>query len=120
MRKPDYRRLLTVLRREGEPDKVPFYEHFVDREVMELILGEPIPALSPDLSADLKEKYILALIKFYRKLGYDYVPFETPLKLPRANRLRAKDTAVISRGIREWQDENKGEIETIKDFEAYP
>lgn len=120
MRRPDYRRLLIVLRREGEPDKVPFYEHFVDREVMELILGETIPALSPNLSAELKEKHILALIKFYRKLGYDYVPFEIPLNLPRTNRLRARDTAVLSRGIREWQDENRGEIETMEDFEEYP
>ncbi|MEM2702787.1 MAG: uroporphyrinogen decarboxylase family protein [Candidatus Bathyarchaeia archaeon] len=120
MRKPDYRRLLTVLRREGEPDKVPFYEHFVDKEVMELILGEPIPALNSNLNAGLKEKHISALIKFYRKLGYDYVPFEIPLNLPRTNRLRAKDTATFSRGIREWQDENRGEIETIDDFESYP
>jgi len=120
MRKPDYRRLLTVLRREGEPDRVPFYEHFVDKEVMELILGETIPALSLNLSVDLKKKHILSLIRFYRKMGYDYVPFEIPLNLPRTNRLRARDTATLSRGIREWQDENRGEIETMEDFEEYP
>ena len=120
MRKPDYRRFITILKREGEPDKVPFYEHFVDKEVMELILGETIPELSFDLSPELKEKHILALIKFYRKLGYDYVPFEIPLNLPRTNKLRTKDTAILSRGIREWQDENRGEIETIEDFETYP
>jgi len=65
MKKPDYRRFITVLKREGEPDKVPFYEHFVDKEIMESILGETIPELSFDLSPELKEKHILALIKFY-------------------------------------------------------
>jgi len=120
MRKPDYRRLITVLKREGEPDRVPFYEHFVDKEVMEAILGEAIPALSLDLSPELKVKHVSALIKFYRKMGYDYVPLEVPLNLPRANRLRAKDTAPLSRGLREWQDENRGEIETMEDFETYP
>jgi len=126
MRKPDYRRLITVLKREGEPDKVPFYEHFVDKEVIETILGEtlPIPKIIPEpnqnLSPELKVKYISILIKFYRKMGYDYVPLEVNLHLPRANKLRTKDTAPLSRDVREWQDENRGEIETMEDFKAYP
>ncbi|MBS7634137.1 uroporphyrinogen-III decarboxylase-like protein [Candidatus Bathyarchaeota archaeon] len=120
MRKPDYRRLTTILRREGEPDKVPFYEHFVDKEVMETILGEEMPAINQNLNPKLKRKHVAALIKFYRKMGYDYVPLEIPLNLPRTNRLRARDTAPLSRGVREWQDENRGEIETMEEFEAYP
>jgi hypothetical protein len=43
--KPDFDRLLKVLWMEGEPDRVPFYELFADREVMETITGEPIPRL---------------------------------------------------------------------------
>lgn len=61
-----------------------------------------------------------ALVKFYRKLENDYVPFEIPLNLPRTNLLTAEDTAPLSRGVRVWQDENKGVIETTEDFEAYP
>ncbi|MEM2912883.1 MAG: uroporphyrinogen decarboxylase family protein [Candidatus Bathyarchaeia archaeon] len=120
MRKPDHRRLTTILKREGEPDKVPFYEHFVDKEVMEAILGETVPAINQGLNPKLKRKHVAALIKFYRKMGYDYVPLEVPLNLPRTNRLRARDTAPLSRGVREWQDENRGEIETMEEFEAYP
>ena len=116
-RKPDYRRLLTVLRREGEPDRIPFYEHFVDKEVVEAILGERLP---PPTSRESEVRYLTALVKFYRKLGYDYVPFEIPLNLPRTNLLTAEDTAPLSRGMRVWQDENKGVIETMEDFEAYP
>ena len=116
-RKPDYRRLLTVLRREGEPDRIPFYEHFVNKEVVEAILGERLP---PPTSRESKVRYLTALVKFYRKLGYDYVPFEVPLNLPRTNLLTAEDTAPLSRGVRVWQDENKGVIETMEDFEVYP
>jgi uroporphyrinogen decarboxylase len=116
-RKPDYRRLVTVLKREGEPDKVPFYEHFVDNEVIETILSEQLPLL---VSHELKVRHLSLLVKFYRKMGYDYVPFEVPLNLPRTNVLTAKDTAPLSRGVRVWQDENRGEIETMEDFEAYP
>jgi len=119
-RKPDYNRLVTVLRREGEPDKVPFYEHFVDKEVMEAILDEPMPNLSSEFSLELKERYVLFLIKFYSKLGYDYVPLEVPLNLPRNNLLITTDIAYLSRGTRTWQNENEGVIETWEDFERYP
>jgi len=48
LEKPDYKRLLTVLWNEEEPDRIPFYEHFVDLEVIEYILGERLRML--DLS----------------------------------------------------------------------
>jgi len=42
--KHDYDRLLMVLWNE-EPDRVPFYEHLVDNEVIEAITQEPINKL---------------------------------------------------------------------------
>ena len=41
---PDFERFFKVLWGE-EPDHVPFYEHLVDNEVIETIIGEPVPAL---------------------------------------------------------------------------
>jgi hypothetical protein len=41
---PDFERFVKVLWGE-EPDHVPFYEHLVDNEVIEAIIGEPVPAL---------------------------------------------------------------------------
>jgi hypothetical protein len=41
---PDLERFVKVLWGE-EPDRVPFYEHLVDNEVIEAIIGEPVPAL---------------------------------------------------------------------------
>jgi len=113
----DYRRLLKVLWCE-EPDRVPLYEHFVDIEVIEAMLNEKLRTL--DLSKDSsKLKYVRGLIKFYRGLGYDYVPLELPLKLLVKNVLVAEDTAPLSRGLRSWRDELHGTIETREDFESY-
>jgi uroporphyrinogen decarboxylase len=114
MRKPDFNRLLKVLLRE-EPDAIPFYEHFVDAEVVEVITGKPITGM---LFGSME--YLKTLADFYYKLGYDYVPLELPLNLPRTNVLTTRDTAVLSRGRRTWQDENRGTIETRGDFENYP
>ena len=58
---PRFERLETVLRRRGEPDRVPFYELFVNIEVQEVILGKSI--------VDCRDT-----IEFYHRLGYDYVP----------------------------------------------
>jgi len=117
-RKPSFERLLDVLWNE-EPDLIPFYEHFVDDEVVEAITGNPITNIPPTERIWNKE-YLKTLVEFYYKLGYDYVPLEVPLKLPRVNILQAADTATLSRGKRSWQNENKGTIETREDFESYP
>lgn len=58
---PDFNRLLRVLRRDGRPDYIPFYELFVNYPVMETILGKK---LSDSAST----------IEFYYKAGYDYLP----------------------------------------------
>ena len=67
-----------------------------------------------------KERYVNLLIKFFRGLGYDYVPIELPLNLPRTNIRQGKDIAPLSRGVRTWVDENKGTIEKLEDYEKYP
>jgi len=124
----NFDRLLNVLWGE-EPDRVPFYEHLVDNEVIECMVGEPLPKIfdvgvarstkAPKMDR-AKERYVMALIKFFRRLGYDYVPIELPLNLPRTNVKQGRDTARLSRGVRTWVDENRGTIETLEDYESYP
>jgi len=128
--KHDYDRLLMVLWNE-EPDRVPFYEHLVDNEVIEAITQEPInklqvydPAMArliktgPKLK-ERRERFVKALVNFYRGMGYDYVPFELPLGLARTNIREGRDPAYLSRGMRRWVDETKGTIENREDFEKY-
>jgi len=43
---PDFKRLRKVLKNEGEPDRVPFYELFADKEIMEAVLGKPVENLN--------------------------------------------------------------------------
>ncbi|MEM2920712.1 MAG: uroporphyrinogen decarboxylase family protein [Candidatus Bathyarchaeia archaeon] len=118
-RSPNIDRLLKVLLREGEPDLVPFYEHFADNEIIEALTGKPVSneLLRGGISS---KRYLETLIEFYNRLGYDYVPLEVPLKLPRKNTLQTHDMAYLSRGMRSWEDENRGTIETVEDFDKYP
>lgn len=117
--KPDFTRLRKVLLRQGEPDRVPFYEHFVDKEIIEAITNVPITKLDLNEKEE-KEKYLKTIIDFYYKLGYDYVPLEIFPNLPRDNILLGDDTAGLSRIKRRWQDENRGVITNWEEFEKYP
>lgn len=58
---PDFTRLLKVLRRDGRPDHVPFYELFANPEIQEALLGHPM-------------KDQASTVEFYHRAGYDYVP----------------------------------------------
>lgn len=116
---PDFERLKKVLLRQGEPDRVPFYEHYVDDEVVEAISGQAITKLDTTDPEQIKT-YVDILVDFYVQQGYDYVPLERFLNLPRNNVVRGTDTAELSRDTREWQDENEGVITTWAEYEAYP
>jgi len=117
MFKPNFNRLLKVLRLE-EPDILPLYEHFVDTEIIETLLG---CTLKYDLQKkESKERYVRTLVKFYKSMGYDYVPLELGFKMPKRNVLVTKDTALLSRGLRSWQNENRGIIETLNDYYEFP
>ncbi len=112
-RKPDFERLEKVLRLEGEPDVVPFYEHLVDEEIVHAVLK--LPRREETLDQQIEEK-----IRFYKGLGYDYVPMEINWPFPRKNFVSGPDSAPLPRAERTWVDQMHGTIETWEDFHAYP
>jgi len=118
----DYRRILNVLLRRdvSSSGRVPFYEHFVDVEIIEAIMGAKLSNL--DLSKkEEKEKYWETLIDFYYEMGYDYVPVEIAPNFPRTNIKVSADTAALAHvSGRAWVDENHGMISNWEDFEKYP
>jgi len=126
---PNFDRLIKVLFLEEEPDRVPFYDLFADREIIEAVTGESLPKIDfrtkEELNRRLRmdkeamKKELRASIKFYFKLGYDYVPLVIPSPFSRDNIVLAEDTAEIARPKRMWQDENRGVIETREDFNQY-
>ncbi len=67
--RPDFEQLRKVLLRDGEPDYVPFYELFVNAEVMEPCLGKKITDRP-------------TVVEFYYRAGYDYVPTWVRIDLP--------------------------------------
>ncbi|MGA2766663.1 MAG: uroporphyrinogen decarboxylase family protein [Spirochaetia bacterium] len=115
---PDFGRLLTVLRRQGEPDRVPFIELFADPEVMSAVIGEEIAEPQP-VDRSLRERNLLRTIRFWHQCGYDYVPMWPTVSLP-IRRTASGDTAALTHREREWQDESRGIINSWADFEAYP
>jgi len=119
---PNFDRLNKVLVLEGEPDHVPFYELFADTEIMEAITGDSVPEINltdGKVNIDAVVTYVRVTVKFYKKLGYDYVPIFIPGFLPRNNVLFADDTAERASAKRRWQDENRGIIKTVEDIDQY-
>jgi uroporphyrinogen decarboxylase len=112
MRKPqpDFDRFLKVVRRQGEPDRVPFAELFHDHEIMAAIQGPP----PGDGDAAFAWR-----VKFWVDMGYDYLSQGMDIGFPTPG-LVAEDTAILSRGERGWQNEATGPITTWEEFEKYP
>jgi uroporphyrinogen decarboxylase len=115
---PNFERLLTVLWRRGEPDRVPFIELKHDDEIIEAVLGERITGLSDDPRQETRE-YARRYVAFHHRLGYDSVTTK-PLVPLVYKRLLADDTAGGSRQSRSWQAEGAGLVATLEDFERYP
>ena len=111
MRKPDpsFERFLKVVRRQGEPERLPFAEFSHDYEIMAAIQG-PSPS-DPDGAAAWRAK-------FWRDLGYDYITQGTDIGFPTTS-LTVADTAPLSHGQRGWQNESTGPIMSWEDFEKY-
>jgi len=108
---PNFDRILTVLRREGEPDRVPFFELFHDREVIEAIMGSPTP------DGEEGRRYH---IEFMLRLNYDYVFVPHAFTFPLRQARMAENTAPLAREQRGWRDDYGGPIQSWKDLETYP
>ena len=115
---PDINNLLAVLRRQ-KPRRVPMLELKIDEEVMSALLGEPYITWSKNAPADARSKSIEQTISLAQRLGFDAFRLRTavPLDFQKDN---VQDTANLSRGQRQWQNEHHGPIQTTEDLERYP
>ncbi len=125
-REPNFERLRQVLLRQGESDLLPFMELKYDHEIMEAILGRPIPKAGYSsqqqrsaTDAEALREYYHLLAEFYRRMGHDYVRGRLGLMLP-LHDLHAQDTAQLASGNRSWRNETRGPINSWEDFEKYP
>lgn len=58
-------------------------------------------------------------INFWYRMGYDYIRVSGGLNFPKQKRRVTEDTALLSRGERNWIEETVGVISFWKDFEEY-
>ena len=122
--------ILNVIKRKDSNNYVPLYEHFADDEIIEEIMGYNFSEIIGDhtmttfTNKKVPQKFLNAHIdvwkkrlNFYLQMGYDYLPVEFPPLFAQSAKVRKNDTAIYSRGDREWIDENSGIIKSIEDLE---
>ncbi len=116
----------------GSPARIPIYEHFVDDEVIQEIMGYDYAASTPefagkittfraDMVADdeMESQRVLwkNRLNFYMQMGYDYLPVEFPPIFTQTPKIATDDTAQYNRGQREWINEHEGVIKSVDDLE---
>ena len=101
---PDYRHIERVLHNR-RPERLPLYEHHIDRPFIEKALGRQIPGPGSD-AADL-EDYYARIIGFWKDMTYDAFDYEAAICdiLP--------GHGAIMGGV-------AGPIQTRQDFDRYP
>jgi uroporphyrinogen decarboxylase len=113
---PDWRRLAKCLRRQGEPDRVPFFELFVNQPVMEAVLGRKFPLDSA--TAENARLRARGLADFYLRTGYDFVATGSTYGFPRKKNLATANTG-LGGGERSFVNTAVTTIPDRSAFEAY-
>ena len=103
--RPDFSRFLSAVRRQGEPDRVPFVELGVDAEVMAAVLGEP--------AASAQQQ-----VRFWHTLGYDYACLKANIPWVRRRDVAA-DSAALPHAQRDWVNARSAVVASRADFERF-
>jgi len=116
--KPDVENVLAVMRCH-RPERIPLLELKFDDEMMSALLDAPLIKWSRDASPEQRRKAVEHLVDPMHRMGFDVFRLRTNIPFT-IHRERLADTADLSRGQREWQDEHGGPIRSFADFEHYP
>ena len=103
-RPPDFEQFLKVLRRQGKPDHLPFYEHYTSPGFVARRTGtdfDKMPTTAPE--------HWRIYVDFWLGMGYDCIPMEIPL-----NCSLGEGHGGISEG-----SEARVVITSMSDFESY-
>ncbi len=98
-RETHFNEFLKVLRRQGTPAYLPFYEHFASPGFM--------ASRIPEMAEAKGQRYWELYAQFYLSLGYDCIPLEIGLRFGKINRKAS-----------EHQSEKGVCIQSMDDFEA--
>jgi len=103
---PDLGRFLKAIRRQGEPDRVPFVELGIDAEIMEAVLEGP--------AASAEQQ-----VRFWHALGYDYASIKAVIPWTR-RRATAPDPAALPHKQREWFNVHSALVTSRAELEVFP
>lgn len=118
--KADFEEFRRVLLGEKEAQRVHFAELFADREIVACVLKDYLGEEAVPSPAEGFDAYWRQQIRFWLRMGYDYIRVAGGLDIPEVKGKATDDTAVLSRGRRGWIDEGTGVIASWEDFEGYP
>ena len=118
---PDIQRFVRVIRGEEIPTRPPLAELFLDHEVERTIAKDCLGLdwVEPAPERDVMAAYLRNRAEVYYRMGYDYIRMWGGVDFP-GDYIAASDTAALSRGQRQWANEQRGPIASWADFEAYP
>jgi uroporphyrinogen decarboxylase len=77
-RKPDFEQFLKVIRREGKPNHLPFYEHFASPGFIANRTETSFDKMEPG-----SDEYLKTYVDFWAGMGFDCIPMERLLKVPK-------------------------------------
>lgn len=114
---PDFTRLLKTLRRDGEPDRVPFFELFSNiTEPVLRALGRWVPAPDSPSRDEWIDWWYDRHIEYQYLLGYDYVNASpTGFGFPQ----KPRPTAQTAQSVRGYYLATTHTIANRADFDAY-
>ena len=107
-REPDFEQFLKALKRTGKPSHLPFYEHIASGGFMSTRMGT-----RTDLMDSNSDEYLKLYMDFWLGMGFDCIPMERPLKIPR--KPLADGGKAESHG-----SEAFAVLKTREDFEQFP
>lgn len=108
IREPDFEQFLKVLKREGKPAHLPFYEHLASPGFITARTESGFDRMKPG-----SDEYIETYIDFWLGMGYGCIPMEWPLRL-------LLNTDGKKKGAKSHQSEAMAVIKNREDFERYP
>lgn len=117
---PNFDELQAILKYQKAAQKVHFVELWIDSEVISEILVKYLDECVIYSKDEDPEKYWKQRIKFWYKMGYDYIRVADGIVLPKTKMRVGKDTSMLSKPFRGWVEERTGVISAWKDFERYP
>ncbi len=114
---PDFESFKKVLRGEKQPEKV-YFTDYLDQEVMKYIAETYMNKKWIPPTKENRKEYLKQMIDFYYRMGNDSIFLWAEFKnLPQPISKKTADTAILSRGERQWLDEEGGLIKNWNDFE---